>query len=148
MKNVFLAILSCGSDKFQCNQHQCIATDWRCDGIPDCHNGEDEIGCDTDTGDTVYGILARGVIFLNQKNRVRNYVNAWYDFRVMIKLLLNCLCSTYGQPSTAISVKSVMGLRKKLAEMTVSFCGTLFRSYPLGSHIIVSKLNKELFYAS
>ena len=36
---------SCSSDEFQCSNFQCIPLDWECDGMADCTDGKDEIGC-------------------------------------------------------------------------------------------------------
>ena len=34
---------------FKCNDGFCVPKDWRCDGEPDCMDGSEEIGCDTET---------------------------------------------------------------------------------------------------
>ena len=40
----------CEPDKwFKCNDGLCVRKYWRCDGEPDCMDGSDEIGCDTET---------------------------------------------------------------------------------------------------
>ena len=36
---------SCSADEFQCSNFQCIPLDWECDGMADCTDGKDEIGC-------------------------------------------------------------------------------------------------------
>ena len=33
---------------FKCNDGLCVTKHWRCDGEPDCMDGSDEFGCDTD----------------------------------------------------------------------------------------------------
>ena len=39
----------CEPDKwFKCNDGLCVREYWRCDGEPDCMDGSDEFGCDTD----------------------------------------------------------------------------------------------------
>ncbi|CAC5403880.1 TMPRSS15 [Mytilus coruscus] len=36
---------SCGSDQFQCSNHECVALINRCDGTPQCSDGSDEFRC-------------------------------------------------------------------------------------------------------
>ena len=33
---------------FKCNDGLCVTKHWRCDGEPDCMDGSDEFGCDTE----------------------------------------------------------------------------------------------------
>ncbi|XP_062490441.1 LOW QUALITY PROTEIN: CD320 antigen [Pezoporus occidentalis] len=38
----------CPSGRFRCAPHApCVTVEWRCDGHPDCDDGEDELGCGT-----------------------------------------------------------------------------------------------------
>nr|XP_010969732.1 low-density lipoprotein receptor-related protein 2 isoform X1 [Camelus bactrianus] len=39
----------CHSDEFRCGQGHCIDASWRCDGVRDCMDGTDEIGCTRST---------------------------------------------------------------------------------------------------
>lgn len=36
---------SCGNDEYLCPERWCIPMTWRCNGIPECANGEDEKLC-------------------------------------------------------------------------------------------------------
>ena len=36
---------SCSSSEFKCPDSYCIESNLKCNGIPDCPNGEDESGC-------------------------------------------------------------------------------------------------------
>lgn len=46
--NVFyVLILDCSEGFFLCKDGQCILDYWRCNGVADCSNGEDEENCDT-----------------------------------------------------------------------------------------------------
>ena len=35
----------CADDQFTCNDGTCIRSDWTCDAMDDCSDGEDEEGC-------------------------------------------------------------------------------------------------------
>ncbi|XP_011694235.1 PREDICTED: vitellogenin receptor-like [Wasmannia auropunctata] len=35
----------CPPDHFACNDGKCVEMNWKCDGIPDCKDGEDEANC-------------------------------------------------------------------------------------------------------
>ncbi|CAL9699132.1 unnamed protein product [Knipowitschia caucasica] len=36
---------ACNSGQFQCNNGQCINSEWRCDGTKDCTDDSDELNC-------------------------------------------------------------------------------------------------------
>ncbi|XP_064031382.1 CD320 antigen isoform X2 [Pogoniulus pusillus] len=44
--NASLPASGCPSEQFPCKPGSCIRIEWRCDGHPDCDEGEDEWGCD------------------------------------------------------------------------------------------------------
>lgn len=42
----FAAAQTCADSEFPCNENgTCIPLRWKCDGEPDCPNGEEELGC-------------------------------------------------------------------------------------------------------
>ena len=43
---------SCKADQFSCGD-MCVPMKWRCDGNKDCTNGQDEVGCKTETKKTL-----------------------------------------------------------------------------------------------
>ena len=36
---------SCRLDEFKCANQRCIFSNWRCDGLNDCMDNSDEVGC-------------------------------------------------------------------------------------------------------
>ena len=37
---------ACSADEFECTQSEtCTRLRWKCDGVEDCLDGEDEVGC-------------------------------------------------------------------------------------------------------
>ncbi|GIY17887.1 uncharacterized protein CG3556 [Caerostris extrusa] len=76
-------------DSFQCNNHSCIPRNKVCDGVKDCENGLDEVGCET-------GILAvKGIAEARQNaiswlKKKRSTSWGWNDYtsRAIVALYL------------------------------------------------------------
>ena len=47
---------------FKCNDGLCVTKHWRCDGEPDCMDGSDEFGCDTDIEPGKCLLVSRAVV--------------------------------------------------------------------------------------
>ena len=46
-RDASLSVETCESDQFQCDDGACISTRYHCDGIIDCVDSSDEVGCGT-----------------------------------------------------------------------------------------------------
>ena len=42
---LFITVTTCSIDEFRCLEGMCISIDKRCNGYPDCRNGDDEESC-------------------------------------------------------------------------------------------------------
>ena len=47
---------------FKCNDGLCVTKHWRCDGEPDCMDGSDEFGCDTELEPGKFLLLSRAIV--------------------------------------------------------------------------------------
>jgi len=79
---------NCGPEEFQCHNGKCLSIDKRCNGKPECSNGEDEVNCGIPGSDN-FPSFGTGTILLYTSYEIYNLLHYCIGSQIITYILFN-----------------------------------------------------------
>ncbi|KAH9488652.1 Basement membrane-specific heparan sulfate proteoglycan core protein, partial [Bulinus truncatus] len=123
--------MTCSSDQFRCNEGlDCYPNTMKCDGMPDCPDGADEIGCGlyiTGPGEALIGERVRLVCNVTDSFAAPRYIHWYKDGTVNISALSGITRSriqirNYKQRDYGHSISELYILESEISDSGVYTC--------------------------